>query len=452
VDSVEALEGAARGVPMQTAESTGAGVDQEAKTTNTQLKDPVGTNRADMKNCDCAESEQFSANLHILYVHFGLSNDPILFKDGCGRLWKCKDFAMLENQFLSTYAVPTVQALEFLNSKMELGTETKDKRAPIAKIVRNNVGTNGGTNVLGRVSFQLARSLHFRRPEVFVPRFYLQILSNCLRDLFAFVETRVIMHIHKQVSTVLFQDQLCILKTHKAREQEYHFDLGCLAEMMLALFLHFYPHPCLPTIHFIRILPLRTEVCTNYTPIPFTEVFRKHHELSVSYIKRCCFELGSAISHLHASNLSHRDIKAENIQFTSEGRLVLIDFDLSCARVTSYSPRYGSFSTMAPELFENRGAAGVSCLSVDVFCAGCVFFAMFNEGVFPSAHYSDWRTTYGFSDPPPRFASRIGDFFPMLQSMMHVAPSKRPSIRNVLDHPFFGDMPANFRSWHDLKI
>ena len=79
------------------------------------------------------------------------------------------------------------------------------------------------------------------------------------------------------------------------------------------------------------------------------------------------FELGDALSHAHARELIHRDVKPANILLTGDGRAKLTDFDLVRAADTTGGTRtqaMGSFVYAAPEVMRDAKKADVRA---DVF-------------------------------------------------------------------------------------
>ena len=91
-----------------------------------------------------------------------------------------------------------------------------------------------------------------------------------------------------------------------------------------------------------------------------------------------------ALEHLHARNVAHRDVKLENVMFAVRGdwrTLRLVDFGLAMRGKTSrdkMSVQCGSPGYIAPEIVHGKHYTA----AVDVWAAGCVFFATLN-GALP---------------------------------------------------------------------
>ncbi|KAI1703545.1 protein kinase domain-containing protein [Ditylenchus destructor] len=92
-------------------------------------------------------------------------------------------------------------------------------------------------------------------------------------------------------------------------------------------------------------------------------------------------QLVSAVAHLHSKDISHRDIKAENVIFSQPGWVKLADFGFSCkfedgTRLNTFcgSPPYA-----APELFRDTNYDGAM---VDIWAMGVLLYFML-VGVTP---------------------------------------------------------------------
>lgn len=96
--------------------------------------------------------------------------------------------------------------------------------------------------------------------------------------------------------------------------------------------------------------------------------------LELPMVRAVVEAMGEAVAELHRHDLVHRDIKPSNIVVTRDGRVVVTDFGLACARpavalrassgVVAGTPTY-----MAPEMFE-----GVVSARTDVYAIGMTVY------------------------------------------------------------------------------
>lgn len=90
-------------------------------------------------------------------------------------------------------------------------------------------------------------------------------------------------------------------------------------------------------------------------------------------------ELCDALSAVHRANLIHRDIKAQNVMRTEDGRIFLMDF--GAGEFIGTSPRgrpQGTPLYLAPELF----AGGAASVQSDVYAVGVLLYYLVTGG-FP---------------------------------------------------------------------
>ena len=91
--------------------------------------------------------------------------------------------------------------------------------------------------------------------------------------------------------------------------------------------------------------------------------------LDLSTARAVLEAVGEAVAELNQKNLVHRDIKPSNIVLTTDGRVVLTDFGLACARPAAKSDGgkglAGTPAYMAPEMFD-----GVISTKTDVYALG----------------------------------------------------------------------------------
>ncbi|ULU08411.1 hypothetical protein L3Y34_019533 [Caenorhabditis briggsae] len=114
------------------------------------------------------------------------------------------------------------------------------------------------------------------------------------------------------------------------------------------------------------------------------ELYTFVHErgkLSEADAKPFFAQIVSAVAHMHARNLVHRDIKAENVMFANPTTVKLVDFGFSCQvqRDQLLETFCGSPPYAAPELFRDKSYCGEL---VDVWALGVLLYFML-VGVTP---------------------------------------------------------------------
>lgn len=83
---------------------------------------------------------------------------------------------------------------------------------------------------------------------------------------------------------------------------------------------------------------------------------QQNRKLPEDYVKQIMRQLVSILAYLHAKQVTHRDVKLENIIVNQKGVLKLIDFGFCCAfkEDTLLSIYCGTPSYMAPEIVQKR--------------------------------------------------------------------------------------------------
>lgn len=170
-------------------------------------------------------------------------------------------------------------------------------------------------------------------------------------------------------------------------------------------------------------------------------------------------QLCDGIAHCHLCGVAHRDIKLENVLLNEQGVVKVIDFGLShqyrkdpktgaIDRSQPIEGFCGSKSYAAPEVLLGRGYDGYQA---DMWSIGVCLFGLLN-GFFPvdEAKMSDWRfqklvkaqemgkssvtTILGWYKKTPAHLST--NACTLLDALLNINPLKRPSIQDVMSHPF----------------
>ncbi|KAL1785722.1 sperm motility kinase X-like isoform X2 [Sigmodon hispidus] len=146
-------------------------------------------------------------------------------------------------------------------------------------------------------------------------------------------------------------------------------------------------------------------------------------------------ELTLAIKYIHSHNIAHRDIKPENILVDSEGHIKLSDFGLG-KRFASGEKAKGFWGTMeycAPEVFGHTQYDG---LPTDIWSLGVVLYLLVTGYLpFRETEHSKMKSLILSRNCciPHHLSPELQD---LLNQLMTVDPTKRPSIMEVMAHPW----------------
>ena len=147
-------------------------------------------------------------------------------------------------------------------------------------------------------------------------------------------------------------------------------------------------------------------------------------------------QLINTLLYLHSQNITHRDIKIDNMLLDRNGDLKLVDFGLS----TKYKDNEllnqpcGTVVYAAPEVLQGKEYHGMLC---DVWSSGIVLFGMLS-GYLPFSDSDDEvnkkNIIKGVIDYPKFISPFVKD---LLKKMLEVNPMKRCTLKDILEHKWF---------------
>ena len=147
-------------------------------------------------------------------------------------------------------------------------------------------------------------------------------------------------------------------------------------------------------------------------------------------------QLINALYYLHSQNITHRDIKIDNLLLDRNFDLKLIDFGLS----TKYrddkllSQPCGTVVYAAPEVLDCKEYHG---MLADVWSSGIVLFGMLS-GFLPFGDPDDEvnkRMVLKGKIDMPKFISR--EATDLLKHMLDINPLTRYTLEDIMEHPWF---------------
>ena len=180
----------------------------------------------------------------------------------------------------------------------------------------------------------------------------------------------------------------------------------------------------------------------------FYYIYEKRR-LTYEECQRIFSQIVMGISYVHKLNLSHRDLKLENILLADKKKTVvkLTDFGF----VREYDPRQrkllstvcGTTVYMAPELLKNENYSG---FAADIWALGVILYTMF-YGVMPFDEDDDLRTKFKIIHDEPEYRSGVpNEVILLIQRMLCKDPRQRASLSEVQNSSLLMDHNHHRRS------
>jgi len=173
-------------------------------------------------------------------------------------------------------------------------------------------------------------------------------------------------------------------------------------------------------------------------------------------------DLLAGLSHMHTNGYTHRDLKPENLLLDADFTLKITDFGFAApiaGRDNSgmLKTQVGTLSYMAPEVHLRLSYEGSR---VDIFATGIILFTtLAQRPPFTAARRGDdlfcmlasgkqeafWRMHAGAEEEKRDIFSP--EFKDLFQKMVALDPKKRPTIEQILAHPWMQGPVVDKESW-----
>lgn len=162
-------------------------------------------------------------------------------------------------------------------------------------------------------------------------------------------------------------------------------------------------------------------------------------QIELNECQNLFFQIVMAVKYVHSLNLSHRDLKLENILLADAKKSIvkLTDFGF----VREFNPKNRKFLStvcgtvvyMAPELLKSEKYSG---FSVDIWSLGIILFTML-YGEMPFDEDDDLKTKFKILNEEPRYRDIIPqDLQLLIKKMLSKDPNQRPSLNEILNSSF----------------
>jgi hypothetical protein len=177
----------------------------------------------------------------------------------------------------------------------------------------------------------------------------------------------------------------------------------------------------------------------------------QHGPLPVEKVQKIFAQLVGAVSYVHKQSCVHRDLKLENILFDKHENVKLVDFGFTReyeGRSNHLQTFCGTICYAAPEMLKGEKYAGEK---VDVWSLGIILYALLC-GELPFDEDDDNVTRSKILAEEPKYPDHLPpDAVSLLKSLLSKRPFPRPTLPDILMHPFIAEHSSTQRAILDLK-
>ena len=164
----------------------------------------------------------------------------------------------------------------------------------------------------------------------------------------------------------------------------------------------------------------------------------KNNDISESFSKYTLWNITKGLKLMHDANVIHRDIKSDNIVVSADGLIKICDFGFAKRleagnnRLTAFPDLKKMIRSVAPECLEDQNYTN----KIDTYSLGCIAYELATGCVLNERLYE----TFGGQLDQITFERDEGevsdDFKDFIKRCIKENPEERPTMQQLLDHPF----------------
>lgn len=174
----------------------------------------------------------------------------------------------------------------------------------------------------------------------------------------------------------------------------------------------------------------------------FYYIYEKRR-LNIDVCRHLFYQIVDGIKYVHLLNLSHRDLKLENILLADKKKTVIKLTDFGFVREFNPNKRQflltvcGTTAYMAPEVLKNEKYSG---FAVDIWSLGVILYAMV-YGELPFDEDDDMKNKFKIVHEEPVYKDTVApDIIQLLKRMLNKDPWARPTLTEIYNSPFLIDI------------
>ncbi|KAK6199324.1 serine/threonine protein kinase [Scheffersomyces amazonensis] len=165
--------------------------------------------------------------------------------------------------------------------------------------------------------------------------------------------------------------------------------------------------------------------------------------ITIDECRSLFFQIVLALKYVHSLNLTHRDLKLENILFSDKKKTIIKLTDFGFVREFNPSSRKflstvcGTTVYMAPELLKNEKYSG---FAIDIWSLGVILYTMV-YGQMPFDEDDELRTKFKIIHEEPIYHDIIPiHLIQLISKMLNKDPQQRPDLNEILNSEFLIDL------------
>ena len=180
------------------------------------------------------------------------------------------------------------------------------------------------------------------------------------------------------------------------------------------------------------------EMCTNQT---LNDLCKRRKRLTEFEAQYYMYQIVNSLKYLQKNRVIHRDLKLGNLFLSDKLEIKLGDFGLAAKLDFDNEKRHtvcGTPNYLAPEVLSNKAGHGYE---VDVWSLGVVLYALvvgkppFETPEVKMTYERIKKVIYQFPEQVP-LSDNVKN---LITKIFNVDPSKRPTLDQILEHPFLNN-------------